>query len=200
MRNGRLYEHPTRVPRTGGNGSSLLPSPHANCSTGPGSQGRQGGMNLQTLVATLLPTPTSQASKHAGTPDVHAKGFGSNLWDLPHMLMPTPNARDGKDAAFPPSLDTHRPGATDKVVRAVHHGLGAYAPALERWGAILGRPAPGPTQAGRDGRPRLSPRFVEWMMGLPEDWVGGPLTQQLKLLGNGVVPQQAALALQVLDC
>jgi DNA (cytosine-5)-methyltransferase 1 len=43
--------------------------------------------------------------------------------------------------------------------------------------------------------------FVEWMMGLPEGWVTGlglARTAELKMLGNGVVPQQAALALTVL--
>jgi DNA (cytosine-5)-methyltransferase 1 len=40
--------------------------------------------------------------------------------------------------------------------------------------------------------------FVEWMMGLPAGWVTGTglsRTQALKVLGNGVVPQQAAAAL-----
>jgi DNA (cytosine-5)-methyltransferase 1 len=40
------------------------------------------------------------------------------------------------------------------------------------------------------------------MMGLPCGWVtdvpGIPRSGQLKLLGNGVVPQQAALALEAL--
>ena len=45
----------------------------------------------------------------------------------------------------------------------------------------------------------LSPRFCEWMMGLPAGWVtdvGLPRTQQLRALGNGVVPQQAATAIR----
>ena len=61
---------------------------------------------------------------------------------------------------------------------------------------MLGRPAPAPTDAGR-----LSPRFVEWLMGLPDGWVTGvdiPRNAQLKALGNGVVPAQCALALQLL--
>jgi DNA (cytosine-5)-methyltransferase 1 len=79
----------------------------------------------------------------------------------------------------------------------------AYAPAIARWEAVLGRPAPSPTEPGRDERPRLSPRFVEWMMGLPAGHVTDPAigltrAQQLKALGNGVVPQQAALALRML--
>ena len=43
----------------------------------------------------------------------------------------------------------------------------------------------------------MSSRFVEWMMGLPDGWVTGvglSRTQELKMLGNGVVPQQAAAA------
>jgi DNA (cytosine-5)-methyltransferase 1 len=39
------------------------------------------------------------------------------------------------------------------------------------------------------------------MMGLPEGWVTGyglSASQELKMLGNGVVPQQAALALRLL--
>ena len=48
---------------------------------------------------------------------------------------------------------------------------------------------------------RLNPAFVEYMMGLPVGWVtntGLPRTQQLKMLGNGVVPQQAYHAISLL--
>jgi len=74
---------------------------------------------------------------------------------------------------------------------------GQYAPAIARWEAVLGRPAPAPTETTTKGTQRLSPRFVEWMMGLPEGWVTGrglSRPEQLKCLGNGVVPQQAAAA------
>jgi DNA (cytosine-5)-methyltransferase 1 len=53
-----------------------------------------------------------------------------------------------------------------------------------------------------DGRHRLSPRAVEFMMGLPDGWVTGvdiPRSAQLKCLGNGVVWQQCKLALDLLD-
>jgi DNA (cytosine-5)-methyltransferase 1 len=42
---------------------------------------------------------------------------------------------------------------------------------------------------------------VEWMMGLEPGWVTGhglSAPQELKMLGNGVVPQQARLALDLL--
>jgi len=48
---------------------------------------------------------------------------------------------------------------------------------------------------------RVSAHFVEYMMGLPKGWVTDidiSWTQQLKMLGNGVVPQQAYYALEVL--
>ena len=78
---------------------------------------------------------------------------------------------------------------------------GRYADAILRWEHVMGRPAPFPTEnTGKDGRARLSPRLVEWVMGLPEGWVidvpGLSYMQQLRLLGNGVVPQQAELALR----
>jgi len=87
--------------------------------------------------------------------------------------------RDGAPARFPWEL-------TD------------YGPAVERWERITGRHAPRP----RNERERLSPRFVEWMMGLPDGWVTGvpgiPNSAQLHALGNGVVPRQAAAALRTL--
>ena len=48
---------------------------------------------------------------------------------------------------------------------------------------------------------KLNPKFVEYMMGLPKGWVTDldiSRAQQLKMLGNGVVPQQAYRALQLL--
>ena len=48
---------------------------------------------------------------------------------------------------------------------------------------------------------KLNAEFVEYMMGLPKGWVtdiGLTRAQQLKMLGNGVVPQQAEYALELL--
>ena len=63
----------------------------------------------------------------------------------------------------------------------------------------MGRRAPAPTELTVRGKHRLSPRFVEFMMGLPAGWVTDidiSRNDQLKALGNGVVPQQAAAALR----
>lgn len=69
---------------------------------------------------------------------------------------------------------------------------------------MTGRAAPTATKGdGRDGSHRLSAEFVEWMQGLPLGHVTNPVigltrNEQLKALGNGVVPAQAALAIHVL--
>ncbi|MFG1705437.1 DNA (cytosine-5-)-methyltransferase [Nonomuraea sp. M3C6] len=78
---------------------------------------------------------------------------------------------------------------------------GIYEPAVRRWEAVFGWPAPDPTELGTRGQPRLSARFVEWMMGLPSGWVTDidiPRTAQMRALGNGVIPQQAKRALGLL--
>ncbi|MEU0656154.1 DNA cytosine methyltransferase [Streptomyces albogriseolus] len=75
---------------------------------------------------------------------------------------------------------------------------GDYGPAIRRWEAVLGRPAPWPT----DALGRLSPVFTEWLMGLPDGWVtdtpGLTRPAMLRALGNGVVWQQASYALRLL--
>ncbi|MGW8876357.1 DNA cytosine methyltransferase [Streptomyces mirabilis] len=93
------------------------------------------------------------------------------------------------------------PEVRGQVADSGEHGSvdwGEYAPAVERWEAVTGRPAPRPT----DDRGRLTPAFVEWMMGLPLAHITGvpglSRPAQLKALGNGVVPQQAAYALRFL--
>ena len=63
----------------------------------------------------------------------------------------------------------------------------------------MGRPAPAPTETGPKGGQRLSPIFVEWLMGLPlghvtDTAIGISRNDMLKALGNGVCPAQAAEA------
>lgn len=63
--------------------------------------------------------------------------------------------------------------------------------------AIYNQEIPSPLDQGR-----LNVKFVEYMMGLPSGWVTDvdlPRAQMLKILGNGVVPQQAYRALELLQ-
>lgn len=109
---------------------------------------------------------------------------------------------DGCGVQRAAAADTNRVGrgAGEHDLRAGQPDAawGRFLPAVRRWEAVLGRPAPRAT----DDRNRLSPVFVEWMMGLPAGHVtevpGLLRTQQLKALGNGVVPQQAETAIRLL--
>lgn len=188
-RAGVLYELPTpALPTVAHECSSLLPTPAVN-DMGAG----------KTPEAWDEWTARMQA-KHG-----NGNGHGPSLSIEALRLLPTPAAHDSGNS--PATHLRKKPGRSQVTSLQVitDHGLlssgGRISPPLPNGEHVLGRPAPAPTEPGRDG-PRLSPRFVEWLMGLPAGWVtdcGLPRTQQLKCLGNGVVPQQALLALRLLD-
>lgn len=74
-----------------------------------------------------------------------------------------------------------------------------YTPAIRRWEAILGVPAPRPDARGPRGGLKVNPAFAEWLMGVPGRITSVPglsINDQLKLAGNGVVPQQAEHAIR----
>lgn len=155
----------------------LLPTPRATDGTkgGPNQRGSSGDLMLPSAAVQLLSTPTAGLGEGGGQ--------RSHRWrsDSQRTHNPAELARDIAEGTL-----------TD---------FGPYAAAVARWGATLGRPAPAPTEPGTNGKPRLSPAFVEWMMGLSAGWVTDvdiSRNAQLKALGNGVVPQQAALALRLL--
>ncbi|MHB2251417.1 DNA cytosine methyltransferase [Corynebacterium aurimucosum] len=76
---------------------------------------------------------------------------------------------------------------------------GDSAPAILTWAMLTGRTPPPIVGDRPDYRAETTTEFIEFMMGLPEGWVtevpGLTRNQQLKALGNGVVPQAAATAL-----
>lgn len=94
-------------------------------------------------------------------------------------------------------------GAAVAADRAALRHWGRYALAIRRWEHLTGRQAPSPALVSDDGQYRPAPRFVEWLMGLPDGWVtdtdlGLTPPEQLTALGNGVVPAQAVHALSAL--
>jgi DNA (cytosine-5)-methyltransferase 1 len=187
-------------------GLRLLPTPAAADGTGgPGtSPKRQGGMNLRTAV-TLLPTPAARDWK-SGASNL----IGTNSRPLNEVvvnLLPTPKASDGPHGG-PNQRDSagnyYLPGQAVRLDGQWVATNGTdYGPAIHRWETVLGRRAPEPTEPGTKGNRRLSPAFVEWMMGADPGWVTSPelglsRSDQLKILGNGVVIHQAALAYRML--
>ncbi len=148
-------------------GAPLLPTPRASL-----------GASATETVA-LLPTPSAGAFNDSE--DLEA-------WEARRQRVKVATG-NGNGFGTPLSI----------AVRAHPDGWGDYAAAIARHEQALGRPAPAPTEPGRNGAPRLAPRFVEWMMMLPNGWVTGipglTRSQQLRMLGNGVVPAQAEAAL-----
>lgn len=117
-------------------------------------------------------------------------------------LLPTPDAYAGTrgGAQHPDKRPGHSAPLGDVAAYLPPSGWGKYEPAIRRHEHVLGRPAPAPAETGPKGGTRLSARFEEWLMMLPEGWVtdvpGVTWRMALKALGNGVVPRQAAAALE----
>ncbi|MFF0158207.1 DNA cytosine methyltransferase [Streptomyces sp. NPDC005263] len=184
----------------------LLPTPAAADGTGgPGtSPKRQGGMNLRTAV-TLLPTPAARDWKSGASNLLETNSRPLN--EVVVNLLATPKASDGPHGG-PNQRDTagnyYLPGQAVRLDGQWVATNGTdYGPAIRRWEQVLGRPAPEPTEPGTKGNRRLSPAFVEWMMGADPGWVTGTdlglsRSDQLKILGNGVVIHQAFLAYRTL--
>ena len=112
-------------------------------------------------------------------------------------LLPTPVS---SDATRGPHWN-NRTGATlPFVVLRAHRDntWDTYLPAIRNWESVISREAPPAVGPNRHGNPRITVEFVTWMMGWPENWFAGTelaRVSQLALLGNGVVPQQAQLAI-----
>jgi DNA (cytosine-5)-methyltransferase 1 len=144
-----------------------------------------------------------------------AKNTNSAAWSERRVAAPgqaqsgrtRPNA--GGRAGTPTTADASRLGleagrlpSRPAQEKPEHHNsfrvLREYAPAVRRWERMT-RPAPAPAfyVPGKD-KGTINTAFVEWMMGIPEGHVTGVglnRADQLKALGNGVVPQQAIAAL-----
>lgn len=187
-------------------GGRLLPTPTVGDKGGPEARSGDGFGAPLGEVARLLSTPQARDGK--GVPQ-----DGYNLASLPRdvALLRTPCAAEAEGGPLHPEVAKERNQTlrlTGQVLAATgnladssgntDNSWGEYAPAIRRWEHILGREAPAPTTLSAHGKPRLSPAFVEWMMGLPQGWVTDidiSRATQLRALGNGVVPQQAAYAL-----
>lgn len=119
-------------------------------------------------------------------------------------VLPTPTASDGSGGGQHPDRRAgHSRQLIDHSLLAGAERWGDYEPAIRRQEHITGRPAPSPTEPNTKGRPRLSAAFAEWLMGWPPGWVTNPAlglsrVDQLRLIGNGVIPHQIIAATQAL--
>jgi len=211
---------PEPMPRSG-----LLPTPvttdarsAARHTTSTGVM--HSGTTLTDAVRSLLPTPRSRdGGKNTDNPGEWARKSPSLAAVSVHFpdaadavrsrlapvdggdkltLMSTPNARDRRGEPSKGFCENSLP----RDVLSMVDGFGKYQPAVDRWAPIVGRPAPHPVEPSTNGKPRVTRQFSEWLMGWPAGWVtdipGLSRTANLMCIGNGVVPQQAAFALQTL--
>lgn len=147
----------------------------------------------------LLPTPSADRYGYNQSPSPGAAvRYGLDSID---KLLPTPEAKN----AHANGGHLNRSGARKDEpllpgqAREMATAWGKYEPAIRRWEQLT-RPAPAPTEPNTKGNPRLAAQFSEWMMGWPAGWVttvpGISRNDALRIIGNGVVPQQATAALQ----
>lgn len=143
----------------------------------------------------LLPTPTTQDADAPCASQLRRNSVPLNTL-LPHLLpTPTCSRMDGRKSE---RFNVGRKSFYDLVE---YEKFGEFKDAIRVQEQAFGMSAPDPTVIGNTGRALLNPAFVEWMMGLPPGHVtsseiGISRQLQLKALGNGVVPQQAATAIR----
>jgi DNA (cytosine-5)-methyltransferase 1 len=172
---------------------------------GSSNSRRNSSGNLREDILDLIPTPTTRDYKDGSQPHkrdgkVQTDTVARAVFNSGEVLLGTPRTSSA-NGSTPKQVAAGAPKARieDQVLLT---NWGKFEPAIRRWEAVIGRPAPEPTKPdGKDGNHRLSSKFTEWMMGLPEGWItdiGLKRNDELKACGNGVVPQQAELALSLL--
>jgi hypothetical protein len=159
--------------QAGGRAGRLLPTPDTG--TSPAGHGRRGGR---------------PGNGHQSGQDLDAV---ARALHSPAAAGTRPPAGPGRHAG--------QPGGQQARARDAGVDWGPYEAAVRRWEHALGCAAPPPAERVPGQRVRLAAAFAEWLMGIP-GWVTGitgiPRTAQLRIIGNGVVPQQAAAALRLL--
>jgi hypothetical protein len=170
------------------------------------NKGKGGYANVrETVVNDLFPTPAARDFKdgqaeHQRDGVVQTDTVARAIFNSGEILLPTPQVDDSKNTGH---NQDRRPTLASEVWETERTtSWGKFEPAIRRWEQTLGRPAPAPTKPdGKESAHRLSSKFTEWMMGLPDGWItdcGLSRNEELKACGNGVVPQQAELALKIL--
>jgi len=149
------------------------PTPNATDSTGAGTQGRQGGMNLQTAAIHLAGWPTPMAGNPgkpgqynpAGNTDSSRKTVALAGWG-------TPAASDGNGGKRPHPDTTmtgiHPSGRKVNIWLASQCHIGFINTAPARL-TVLGLTLIG-LDAGMESGGQLNPEHSRWLMGLPKEW------------------------------
>ncbi|AEK08609.1 methylase [Mycobacterium phage DLane] len=179
--------------------AELLPTPNAQDGNG-GRYNSDGHQNTLPGEVRMLPTPRA-SDGHRGDCEAERQRDTPSLVSVSYYL-PTPAASDATGGGqHPDRREGHSRQLCDYALLDGTSRWGKYDAAIARWEAVAG-PAPSPTEPNKNGNPRLAAAFPEWMMGWPAGWVtevpGISRNDALRICGNGVCPQQAYAALQIL--
>lgn len=144
--------------RIKGNGCSSWPTAHENCTTGAGTQGREGGENLQTTAAAWA-TPTGRVHKDGNCKDANVPTNSLLGRQAPRTQLGQECSSDGPNlrrqwptAQANDSTNTANRTANRSNPNSKHHD-----------GITL-------VDAVREQGKKLNPNFVEWLMGFPLGW------------------------------
>jgi hypothetical protein len=161
----------------------------------------------------FLRTPAASEAERGHQPEDKAKARGGQVTlSGQFMNLPTPMTSDIYSDRMKSSQTKEGSMHSVTLAQAVHMmpkpettiqpNFDRFEPVIRYWEKVTGLPAPAPTKPdGKENSPRLSSLFTEWMMGLKPGWITGhglSRKDELKACGNGVVPQQAELALKML--
>jgi DNA (cytosine-5)-methyltransferase 1 len=182
-----------------------MPTPKASDGDhgGPNQRDSKGKYMLPGAVVHLMGTP--MASSGAGPGDLSNYKNRTRL-ETQVQLLKTPTTNLGSNGGSQAPSKRREGGHGPTLADEIEHSQGwrcedgrDFGPAVLRWESLT-RPAPSPTEPsrGKTGK-RLAPPFMEWMMGLAEGHVtsqeiGLTRPEQCHVIGNGVVPMQAAAA------
>ena len=173
---------------------TLWPTPHQNASTGPGTQGRAGGMNIQTAVSQVCLCPTTcdcecpeprsgtaLCSEHCPIHNLNPEPYPDCPVHSPITAMaawPTPTSLSGgSETSNPPGnsrnnnqIRAHALAATWPTAKVAS---GDYQMSGDRMILNLSGQAKNTSgsSAPTEKPGALNPEFVCWLMGFPTEWV-----------------------------
>lgn len=153
------------VLRTSESGPTGWPTPTAKSTTGAGTSGRMGGMNIQTAVTLASwPTPTTidnnQVAGHAAAENAPKRG--STLGGASRLAgWVTPTSRDWKDSA---GMTAQRDGK-DRLDQLPRQAYTCGPLRLTVFGVMqIG------SYVEMENGVQLNPAHSRWLMGLPHVW------------------------------